>query len=168
MKRRDFIKKSSATLIGITAVPNLLLSKGLEEELTISEELVYEPLNENKFLLRFPSDFGIQELWAIGASMRYWRDLKDINLLSLPLCATRKYTPDEINITLVGTVGSATCQDVLKLINLERKCNYELELIDSTGHVMQKWLLANCVLRKAWFSGAKITLGLKTKYCTLI
>ena len=37
-------------------------------DLLLKAPLEYEPLRKNRFLLRFPSDLGIQEWWVSNAS----------------------------------------------------------------------------------------------------
>lgn len=123
--------------------------------------LVYEPLRKNRWLLRFPSDLGIQE-WTLESASRPKISQKsvEIEFLNTSTYVLGRYTWDSINVTLRDPIGPSMSQAVMEWVRLESesmsgrqgyaagyKRDIELDLLDPTGVVVQKWILKN-----AWAS----------------
>ena len=129
-------------------------------DLLLKLPLVYEPLKENRFLMRFPSDLGIQEWWVKSAS----RPQININSVEIPFLNTSTYVAGRykwksIKVSLRETIGPATSQAVMEWVRLHAesvtgrmgyaagyKRNCELEMLDPTGVVVSKWILVNCMI----------------------
>jgi hypothetical protein len=159
-------------------------------DLLIKMPLVYEPLRQNRFLLRFPSDLGIQEWWVKSASRpKIKLTSKEIAFLNTSTYVAGRYTWDAIQITLRDTIGPSTSQAIMEWVRLHAesvtgrmgyaagyKRNCELEMLDPTGVVVQKWILVNCMIGSDVGFGdlaydqdelAEITLSLQPDYCVL-
>jgi hypothetical protein len=123
--------------------------------------LVYEPLRKNRWLLRFPSDLGIQE-WTLESASRPKISQKsvEIEFLNTSTYVLGRYTWDSIQVTLRDPIGPSMSQAVMECVRLESeslsgrqgyaagyKRDIELDLLDPTGVVVQKWILKN-----AWAS----------------
>jgi hypothetical protein len=123
--------------------------------------LVYEPLRKNRWLLRFPADLGIQE-WTLESASRPKISQKsvEIEFLNTSTYVLGRYTWDSIQVTLRDPIGPSMSQAVMEWVRLESeslsgrqgyaagyKRDIELDLLDPTGVVVQKWILKN-----AWAS----------------
>ena len=159
-------------------------------DLLIKIPLIYEPLKQNRFLLRFPSDLGIQEWWVKTASRPTIKmGKKEIEFLNTSTYVVGRYTWNEIKVTLRDTIGPSTSQAVMEWVRLHSesvtgrqgyaagyKRNCELEMLDPTGVVVQKWILVNCMLSEEVSFGdlayekddiAEISFNLQPDYCVL-
>ena len=56
-------------------------------DLLLNAPIQYEPLKQNRFLLRFPSDLGIQEWWVSTAN----RPQINIEKTEIPFLNTKTY-----------------------------------------------------------------------------
>lgn len=119
--------------------------------------LQYEPLRQNRFLVRFPSDLGIQEWWVKSAS----RPKIDINSTKIPFLNTETYVAGiyrwpEISIKMndpQGPSASQACMEWIRLVaeSVTGRMGYaagykrdlEIEMLDPTGVVVSKWILKN-------------------------
>ncbi len=123
--------------------------------------LVYEPLRKNRWLLRFPADLGIQE-WTLESASRPKISQKsvEIEFLNTSTFVLGRYTWDNIQVTLRDPIGPSMSQAVMEWVRLESeslsgrqgyaagyKRDVELDLLDPSGVVVQKWILKN-----AWAS----------------
>lgn len=123
--------------------------------------LVYEPLRKNRWLLRFPSDLGIQE-WTLESASRPKISQKsvEIEFLNTSTYVLGRYTWDSVQVTLRDPIGPSMSQAVMEWVRLESeslsgrqgyaagyKRDIELDLLDPSGVVVQKWILKN-----AWAS----------------
>ena len=123
--------------------------------------LVYEPLRKNRWLLRFPADLGIQE-WTLESASRPKISQKsvEIEFLNTSTYVLGRYTWDSVTVTLRDPIGPSMSQAVMEWVRLESeslsgrqgyaagyKRDIELDLLDPSGVVVQKWILKN-----AWAS----------------
>lgn len=123
--------------------------------------LVYEPLRKNRWLLRFPADLGIQE-WTLESASRPKISQKsvEIEFLNTSTYVFGRYTWDSVQVTLRDPIGPSMSQAVMEWVRLESeslsgrqgyaagyKRDIELDLLDPSGVVVQKWILKN-----AWAS----------------
>ena len=121
--------------------------------------LVYEPLRKNRFIIRFPSDLGIQE-WTVESAKRpsINQNSVEIPFLNTSTFVVGRYKWNEMNITFRDPIGPSTSQAVMEWIRLESesatgrqgyaagyKRDLELEMLDPTGAIVQKWILKNCM-----------------------
>ncbi len=151
--------------------------------------LQFEPKRKNRFLLRFPSDIGIQE-WSLQTAKRpaYNASTKEIEFLNTKTYVTGKYTWDEIDVSIYDTIGPSGAQAIMEWVRLHSesatgrqgyaasyKRNVELLVLDPAGVVIEKWILFNCFVSKASFGDLNMSedgilncnFTLRPDYCIL-
>lgn len=151
--------------------------------------LVYEPLRENRFIFRFPSDLGINE-WTIESAKRpsIKQGATEIQFLNTSTWVLGRYTWSEMNIVFRDPIGPSASQAIMEWIRLGSesvtgrqgyaigyKRDVELCMLDPTGAIAQKWILKNAFLTDTDFGElnytqdgiAKITATLRMDYAIL-
>ena len=158
-------------------------------DLLLKAPLQYEPLRKNRWLLRFPSDLGIQEWWLSSANRpTITQKETEIPFLNTSTWVVGRYNWETIQITLRDPIGPSASQAVMEWIRLHSesvtgrqgyaagyKRDVELEMLDPTGVVVQKWILKNTMCTTANFGElnyntddlADITLTLRFDYAIL-
>ena len=158
-------------------------------DLLLKAPLEYEPLRKNRFLLRFPSDLGIQEWWVSNASRpTITNNATEIPFLNTSTWVVGRYTWEEISVTLRDPIGPSASQAVMEWVRLHSesvtgrqgyaagyKRDVELEMLDPTGVVVSKWILKNTMCTAADFGDldysqddlATISLTLRFDYAIL-
>lgn len=158
-------------------------------DLLLRAPLEYEPLRKNRFLLRFPSDLGIQTWWVSNASRpTITNGETEIPFLNTSTWVIGRYLWETINITLRDPIGPSASQAVMEWIRLASesvtgrqgyavayKRDLILEMLDPTGTVVSQWVLKNCQPNVANFSDlaydddglATIELTIRPEYCIL-
>ena len=121
----------------------------------------YEPLRKNRWLMRFPSDLGISE-WMLASASRpnIKQSSTEIQFLNTSRYVAGRYTWQPIQVTFRDPVGPSASQALMEWVRLcsesitgrqgyamGYKRDIELDLLDPTGVVVQKWILKN-----AWAS----------------
>lgn len=158
-------------------------------DLLLKAPLVYEPLRKNRFILRFPADLGIQE-WYVESAKRpsINQNATEIQFLNTSTWVVGRYTWDDITVTFRDMIGPSTSQALMEWIRLESesvtgrqgyaagyKRDIELEMLDPTGAVVQKWICKNVFATVADFGDlvysddalAQATVTLKMDYAIL-
>ncbi len=134
-------------------------------DLLLKMPLNYEPLRKNRWLLRFPSDIGINEWFCKSASRpSIKQESKAIEFLNTETYVVGRYTWDEIKVTLRDPIGPSASQAVMEWVRLHSesatgrqgyaagyKRDVELEMLDPTGVVVSKWILKNTFITNANF-----------------
>lgn len=151
--------------------------------------LQYEPLRKNRFILRFPSDLGINE-WTVFSASRpqISQTSTEIQFINTSTYVVGRYTWNTINVTLRDPIGPSASQAIMEWVRLHSesvtgrqgyaagyKRDIELEMLDPTGVVVQKWILKNTWIQDANFGQlsynddglADITITLRPDYCVL-
>lgn len=115
----------------------------------------YEPKRKNRWLFRFPSELGIQEFWLVSAA-RPTITIADVEipLLNTSTFVAGRFNWETIDVTLRDGIGPSTAQAVMEWIRLcaesatgrmgyaaGYKKNVEIEMLDPTGVVVEKWVL---------------------------
>lgn len=158
-------------------------------DLLIKMPLAYEPLRKNRFIFRFPSDLGIQEWWvSAGSRPTITQNEVEIPFLNTSTWVVGRYTWDKMTITLRDPIGPSASQAVMEWVRLHSesvtgrqgyasgyKRNIEIEMLDPTGVVVQKWIMHNVMLGNVNFGDlsygddalAEITMDLRPDYCVL-
>lgn len=158
-------------------------------DLLLKMPLNYEPQRQNRWLFRFPSDLGIQEWWLSSAK----RPSIKQNEVSIPFLNTEtyvvgRYTWEAIQVTLKDPIGPSASQAIMEWVRLHSesitgrqgyaagyKRDVEIEMLDPTGVVVQKWILKNTMITQADFGSldyksdelATITITLRFDYAIL-
>ena len=152
--------------------------------------LSYEPKRNNRFVLRFPSDLGIQE-WTVESTGRpaITQKATEIPFLNTSTWVLGRYTWDDMNVVFRDMIGPSTMQAVMEWIRLHSesvtgrqgyaagyKRDIELEMLDPTGVVIEKWICKNCFITTMKGGDlahnnddlSKITCTLKMDYAILV
>lgn len=158
-------------------------------DLLIKSPVEYEPLRKNRFLLRFPSDLGIQEWWVASASRpTITQNETEIPFLNTSNWVVGKYVWENLSVTLRDPIGPSASQAVMEWVRLHSesvtgrqgyavayKRDLILEMLDPTGTAVSQWILKSCMITSAAFgelsydddSLADITLQIRPQYCIL-
>tara|TARA_R110000868_G_scaffold209410_6_gene459214 strand:- start:408 stop:896 length:489 start_codon:yes stop_codon:yes gene_type:complete len=150
----------------------------------------YEPKKKNRFILRFPSELGINE-WFVETTNR---PKITIGSIDIPFLNTKRYVAGKyewgtVGVTLRDPIGPSAAQAMMEWVRLHAesvtgrmgyaagyKKDIELEMLDPTGVVIEKWSLIQCFLTDVDFGSlgysddalANITLTLRPDYCVLL
>ena len=129
-------------------------------DLLMKMPIPYEPKRQNRFIMRFPSSLGINEWFVESAS----RPTITVNSTPIPFLNTETYvagrfTWGTINVTLRDPIGPSATQAIMEWIRLcaesvtgrmgyaaGYKRNVDLEMLDPTGVVVEKWILEGTFL----------------------
>ena len=159
-------------------------------DLLLNAPIQYEPLRQNRFIIRFSSDIGVQSWWVSTAQRpKINIERKEIPFLNTSTYVAGRYTWQPITITLRDPIGPSASQAIMEWIRLHAESvtgrmgdaagymrDVELEMLDPTGVVVSKWILKNCMLGDSTDFGslsyasselAEITIQLQPQYCIL-
>ena len=158
-------------------------------DLLMKMPLQYEPLRKNRWLFRFPSDLGIME-WFCESAKRPSIQQKDVEIpfLNTSTWVVGRYTWDTIQFTLRDPIGPTASQAEKEWVRLHSesvtgrqgyaagyKRDVEIEMLDPTGVVVQKWILKNTMCTNVDFGDlnysqddlSTITMTLRFDYAIL-
>jgi len=150
----------------------------------------YEPKKQNRFILRFPSSLGINEWFVVSTS----RPKITIGEVEIPFLNTSTYVAgrfnwESIDVTFKDPIGPSATQALMEWVRLHAesvtgrmgyaagyKKDIELEMLDPTGVVVEKWILQGTFLTNADFGSvdyssediAEITVTLRPDRCILV
>ena len=150
----------------------------------------YEPKKQNRFILRFPSSLGINEWFVITAS----RPKIAIGEVEIPFLNTStwvagRFTWQELPVTFRDPIGPSAAQALMEWVRLHAesvtgrmgyaagyKKDIELEMLDPTGVVVEKWILQGTFLTNVDFGSleysddeiADISATLRMDRCILV
>ena len=150
----------------------------------------FEPKQTHRFVLRFPSELGIQE-WVIKSAARpkYTGPSVEIPFLNTKNYVVGQYNWESIQVTLRDPIGPSTAQAVMEWVRLHSesvtgrqgyaasyKKNVTLDMLDPVGVPVEKWLLVNCMITDADFGSldyssaalAEITITLQPERAILL
>ena len=150
---------------------------------------VYEPKRKNRVLVRFPSDLGIQE-WYVESSSRpsITQGATEIQFMNTSTYVLGRYTWDEMQINFRDPIGPSASQAIMEWVRLGSesvtgrqgyaagyKRDIELEMLDPSGNVVEKWVIVGAFLTNVKFDDlsystddiATITATLRPDYCIL-
>jgi hypothetical protein len=159
-------------------------------DLLMKMPIPYEPKRNNRFIVRFPSSLGINE-WFVETAKR--PNLK-ITSTPIPFLNTSTYVAgrfewQEINVTFRDPIGPSASQALMEWVRLcaesvtgrmgyaaGYKKNVDLEMLDPTGVVVEKWILEGTWLQDVNFDTvaynsdaiASITAVLRPDRCILV
>lgn len=158
-------------------------------DLLIKMPIEYEPLRKNRFLLRFPSDLGIQEWW-VSNTVRPTITINEteIQFLNTSSWVAGRYVWEQMSITLRDPIGPSASQAVMEWVRLHAesvngrmgyaaayKRDMQIEMLDPTGTAVSLWILKNCQINSVNFgdlsyeddSLSTIELQIRPQYCIL-
>ena len=124
-------------------------------DLLMKMPVPYEPKRVNRFIVRFPSSLDINEWFVTSAA----RPSAKINSTEIPFLNTSTYVAgrfvwNELRVTFKDPIGPSASQALMEWFRLHAesvtgrmgyaagyKKDIELEMLDPTGVVVEKWIL---------------------------
>lgn len=158
-------------------------------DLLLKAPIEYEPLRKNRFLLRFPSDLGIQSWWVASTSRpTITMGETEIPFINTSTWVVGRYIWEQLSVTLRDPIGPSASQAVMEWIRLASesvtgrqgyavayKRDLILEMLDPTGVVVSQWIIKNAMPVVGNFGDlsydddalATIELTIRPDYCIL-
>jgi|TARA_R110002012_G_C11675646_1_gene613624 hypothetical protein len=159
-------------------------------DLLMKMPIPYEPKKKNRFILRFPSSLGINEWYVESTS----RPNISIGSVEIPFLNTSTYVAgrfvwNTINVTFRDPIGPSAAQALMEWARLHAesvtgrmgyaagyKKDIDLEMLDPTGVVVEKWILQGTFLTDVNFNDlsygdegiANIAATLRPDRCILV
>lgn len=159
-------------------------------DLLMKMPIPYEPKRMNRFILRFPSSLGINEWFVESASRPHIK----INSVEIPFLNTSTYVAgrfnwEPINVKFRDPIGPSAAQALMEWVRLHAESvtgrmgymagaakNVDLEMLDPTGVVVEKWILEGVFLTDVAFGDlaysddklATIAATLRPQRCILV
>jgi len=112
--------------------------------------LPYEPKRNNRWLITFPADLGIQQWWLASASRPSYQ-IKRYSVFGKTLWTKHVY--DDLVLVIRDLIGPSASDVIYKMIEIDKPIDIILEMLDPTGVVIEKWLISNCRINKVNFGG---------------
>lgn len=159
-------------------------------DLLMKMPIPYEPKRENRWILRFPSSLGLNE-WYVTSTARPSLTIKTtpIEFLNTSTYVAGRFEWSELAVSFLDPIGPSASQALMEWIRLcaesvtgrmgyaaGYKKNVDLEMLDPTGVVVEKWILEGTFLTK--YDGgtlsysqdgvAKVTSSMRMDRCILV
>ena len=134
-------------------------------DLLMKMPVPFEPKRQNRFILRFPSSLGINE-WYVTSAKRPTATIKDVEIpfLNTSTYVAGRFLWESIDVTFKDPIGPSASQALMEWFRLHAesvtgrmgyaagyKKDIELEMLDPTGVVVEKWILQGTFLTKLGF-----------------
>ena len=156
-------------------------------DLLMKMPVPFEPKRQNRFILRFPSSMGINE-WYVTSTKRPSAKITstEIPFLNTSTYVAGRFTWDEMTVTFKDPIGPSASQALMEWFRLHAesvtgrmgyaagyKKDIELEMLDPTGVVVEKWIIQGTFLTSLDFGSldysqdaiASITCNLRMDRC---
>ena len=132
-------------------------------DLLMKMPIPYEPKRQNRFILRFPSSLGINE-WFVESTARPHIQIgaTELPFLNTSVWVAGRFNWDPITVKFRDPIGPSATQALMEWVRLHAesvtgrmgyaagyKKNVDLEMLDPTGVVVEKWILDGCMITKA-------------------
>lgn len=126
----------------------------------------YEPKKKNRFIFRFPTPLGIQE-WFVASGSRPSVTIEEVEVpfLNTSTYVAGRFNWETIDVTFRDPIGPSATQALMEWVRLHAesvtgrmgyaagyKKDVELELLDPTGVVIEKWILQGTFLTNVNFN----------------
>ncbi len=151
-------------------------------DLLMKMPIPYEPKRQNRFILRFPSSLGINE-WFVESTKRPSIKIgsTEIQFLNTSTFVAGRFNWDPIPVTFRDPIGPSAAQALMEWVRLHAesvtgrmgyaagyKKDIDLEMLDPTGVVVEKWILYGTFLTDVDFQTLNYSQdGLATISCQL-
>lgn len=159
-------------------------------DLLMKMPIPYEPKRQNRFILRFPSSLGINE-WFVESTARPHITITavDIPFLNTSTYVAGRFNWQTINVTFRDPIGPSASQALMEWVRLHAesvtgrmgyaagyKKDVDLEMLDPTGVVVEKWIMFGTFLTDVNFNAlsysqdalATISATLRMDRCVLV
>ena len=159
-------------------------------DLLMKMPIQYEPKRKNRFILSFDSSLGINSWYVESASRpKITIGSKEIKFLNTETYVAGQFKWDPITVKLRDPIGPSAAQAVMEWVRLHAesvtgrmgyaagyKKNVDLEMLDPTGVVVEKWIMEGTWLSDVNFDSlaynsdaiASITATLRPDRCILV
>ncbi len=150
----------------------------------------YEPKRQNRFIMRFPSTLGINE-WFVETAARPHITINstEVQFLNTSTYVAGRFTWSPITVKFRDPIGPSASQALMEWVRLcaesvtgrmgyaaGYKKNIDLEMLDPTGVVVEKWILEGSWLMDVNFDSlgygadqlASITAQIRMDRCILV
>ena len=159
-------------------------------DLLMKMPIPYEPKRQNRFILRFPSSLGINE-WFVESTARPHITIvaTEIPFLNTSTYVAGRFNWQTINVVFRDPIGPSASQALMEWVRLHAesvtgrmgyaagyKKDIDLEMLDPTGVVVEKWILYGTFLTDVNFNAlayntdalATIAATLRMDRCVLV
>jgi len=159
-------------------------------DLLMKMPIPYEPKRQNRFILRFPTSLGINE-WFVESTARPHITITPVAIpfLNTETYVAGRFTWSTLSVKFRDPIGPSASQALMEWVRLcaesvtgrmgyaaGYKKNVDLEMLDPTGVVVEKWILEGTFLTSADFGSlgystdalADITVNLRMDRCILV
>jgi hypothetical protein len=159
-------------------------------DLLMKMPIPYEPKRQNRFIVRFPSSLGINE-WFVESSARPHITIAatEIPFLNTSTYVAGRFNWQTLNITFRDPIGPSAAQALMEWVRLcaesvtgrmgyaaGYKKDVDIEMLDPTGVVVEKWILYGTFLTDVNFNSlayntdalATIAATLRMDRCVLV
>jgi hypothetical protein len=159
-------------------------------DLLMKMPVPFEPKRKNRFLIRFPSSLGINE-WYVESAARPKMTINstEIEFLNTSTYVAGRFVWETLDVTFRDPIGPSASQALMEWVRLHAesvtgrmgyaagyKKDIELEMLDPTGVVVEKWVLQGTFLTNIDFQDlsysdddiAKINCTLRMDRCIQI
>jgi hypothetical protein len=159
-------------------------------DLLMKMPVPYEPKRQNRFIMRFPSSLGINE-WFVETAARPHISVNstEIQFLNTSTYVAGRFTWSPITVKFRDPIGPSASQALMEWVRLcaesvtgrmgyaaGYKKNIDLEMLDPTGVVVEKWILEGSWLMDVNFDSlgygadqlASITAQIRMDRCILV
>ena len=159
-------------------------------DLLMKMPVPYEPKRQNRFILRFPSNLGINEWFVESAARPHIKiNSTEIQFLNTSTYVAGRFTWDPITVKFRDPIAPSASQALMEWVRLcaesvtgrmgyaaGYKKNVDLDMLDPTGVVVEKWILQDTFLTDVNFDSlsysqdalATITASLRMDRCILV
>ena len=135
-------------------------------DLLMKMPIPYEPKRQNRFILRFPSTLGINE-WFVESTSRPHITINPVEIpfLNTSTFVAGRFNWQTINVTFRDPIGPSAAQALMEWVRLHAesvtgrmgyaagyKKDIDLEMLDPTGVVVEKWILYGTFLTDVNFN----------------
>jgi len=151
-------------------------------DLLMKIPIPYEPKRQNRFILRFPSSLGINE-WFVESTARPQITIgaTEIPFLNTSVWVAGRFNWGTIQVVFRDPIGPSAAQALMEWVRLcaetvtgrmgyaaGYKKDVDLEMLDPTGVVVEKWILYGVFLSDVNFNSlAYNTDGIATINATM-
>ncbi len=159
-------------------------------DLLMKMPVPYEPKRVNRFIVRFHSSLGINE-WYVTSTARPNAKIKSVEIpfLNTSTYVAGRFESSEMRVTFKDPIGPSASQALMEWFRLHAesvtgrmgyaagyKKDIELEMLDPTGVVVEKWAIQGCFITDLNFNEldysrddlASITCSLRMDRCILV
>ena len=159
-------------------------------DLLMKMPIPYEPKRVNRFILRFPSSLGINE-WFVETTARPSLKINstEIQFLNTSTFVAGRFNWNALPVKFRDPIGPSAAQAVMEWVRLcaesvtgrmgyaaGYKKNVDIEMLDPTGVVVEKWILEGTFMTDVNFGSlsysqdalADITATLRMDRCILV